>query len=66
MKRNVFAVVVAGLALGGAVAFAHHHFGIDDRYWKQPDVVHVGRNAPQDDGQSTSSYGNPFNSSDCA
>lgn len=39
MKRNLIAVVAAGLALGTSVAFADNNYAFDDAYWKQAPAV---------------------------
>jgi hypothetical protein len=34
MKRNLIALVAAGLALGTTAAFADNNWAFDDAYWK--------------------------------
>lgn len=39
MKRNLIALVAAGLALGTTAAFADNNYTFDDAYWKQAPAV---------------------------
>jgi hypothetical protein len=39
MKRNLIALVAAGLALGTTAAFADNNWAFDDAYWKQAPAV---------------------------
>jgi hypothetical protein len=69
MKRNLIAVIAAGLATGAAVVYAGHELDSADRYWKQPEtVVHLTQHAQQGKGQSASPHDDtsPFNSCGCS